>query len=183
MADVTTTTDTATTAAPATLPFVTDRPEEAAVRERFGDALEEVILFRGELTLRVHKDVVHDVLVFLKSDATLAYDLFIDLTAVDWRVRVPRFDVVYQLYSIANRTRLRVKSGVNAIERGDSIATASDLWAAANWLERECFDMFGINFAGHPDLRRILLPEDWGEGYPLRKDYPLRGYKQWGQYH
>jgi len=178
------TTDAPTTpVVPASVPLVTNRPEEAVVRERFGDALEEVVSFRGELTLKVHKDTVHDVLAFLKTDSVLIYDLMIDLTAVDWRWRVPRFDVVYQLYSIPNHTQLRVKSSVNAIERGDSIATASDLWSSANWLERECYDMFGINFAGHPDLRRILLPEDWGEGYPLRKDYPLRGYKQWGQYH
>ena len=154
-----------------------------AVQERFGAAVEEVVTFRDEITIRVHKNAVHDALHFLRDDTTLRYDMLIDLTGVDWRVRVPRFDVIYQLYSTDNRHRLRVKSGVNALERGDSIATASDLWAAANWLERECYDMFGINFAGHPDLRRILLPEDWNEGYPLRKDYPLRGHKQWGQYH
>ncbi len=155
----------------------------AALRARYADAIEEVVEFRDECTIRIHKDAVHDALHFLRDEPTCAYDMLIDLTAVDWRVRSPRFDVVYQLYSTHYRNRLRLKSGVNALERGDSIATAADLWAAANWLERECFDMFGINFAGHPDLRRILLPEDWNEGYPLRKDYPLRGYKQWGQYH
>lgn len=154
-----------------------------AVQERFSSTVEEVVTFRDEITIRVHKDAVHDVLHFLRDDATLRYDMLIDLTGVDWRVRAPRFDVVYQLYSTPNRHRLRLKSGVNALERGDSIQTVSDLWASANWLERECFDMFGINFADHPDLRRILLPEDWNEGYPLRKDYPLRGHKQWGQYH
>jgi NADH-quinone oxidoreductase subunit C len=158
-------------------------PAVQAVQQRFGAAVEEIITFRDETTLRVHKDAAHDVLQFLRDDAALRYDMLIDLTGVDWRVRLPRFDVVYQLYSTENRRQLRVKSGVNALERGDSIATASDLWASANWLERECYDMFGINFAGHPDLRRILLPEDWNEGYPLRKDYPLRGHKQWGQYH
>lgn len=154
-----------------------------ALQVRFGGAIDDVTLFRDEITVRVAKDAVHDVLHFLRDDPALRYDMLIDLTGVDWRVRMPRFDVVYQLYSTDHRHRLRVKSGVNALERGDSIPTASDLWAAANWLERECYDMFGINFAGHPDLRRILLPEDWNEGYPLRKDYPLRGHKQWGQYH
>ena len=158
-------------------------PAVQAVRQRFGDAVEDIVTFRDEITVRIHKDAVHDALHFLRDDGALRYDMLIDLTGVDWRVRAPRFDVVYQLYSTDNRHRLRVKSGVNALERGDSIATASDLWASANWLERECYDMFGINFAGHPDLRRILLPEDWNEGYPLRKDYPLRGHKQWGQYH
>src|SRR4051812_23141214 len=158
-------------------------PAARAVQERFGDALEEVATYRDETTIRVTNAAAHDVLQFLRDDAALAYDMLIDMTAVDWRVRRPRFDVVYQLYSTRNRDRLRGKSGVNAIESGDSIPTSADLWAAGNWLERECYDMFGINFAGHPDLRRILLPEDWDEGYPLRKDYPLRGHKQWGQYH
>jgi NADH-quinone oxidoreductase subunit C len=167
----------------ASAPQPPPHPAVQAVQQRFSAAVEEVVTFRGEITLRVHKDAVHDALHFLRDDAALRYDMLIDLTGVDWRVRLPRFDVVYQLYSTENRQQLRVKSGVNALERGDSIATASDLWASANWLERECYDMFGINFAGHPDLRRILLPEDWNEGYPLRKDYPLRGHKQWGQYH
>lgn len=154
-----------------------------ALQARFADAIEDVTIFRDEITVRVRKDAVHQSLQLLRDDPALRYDMLIDLTGVDWRVRMPRFDVIYQLYSTDNRHRLRLKSGVNAIERGDTIATASDLWASANWLERECFDMFGINFADHPDLRRILLPEDWNEGYPLRKDYPLRGHKQWGQYH
>lgn len=154
-----------------------------ALQARFPDAIEDVTIFRDEITVRMDKGAVHEALHFLRDDPALRYDMLIDLTGVDWRVRVPRFDVVYQLYSTDNRHRLRIKSGVNALERGDSIPTASDLWAAANWLERECYDMFGINFADHPDLRRILLPEDWNEGYPLRKDYPLRGHKQWGQYH
>jgi NADH-quinone oxidoreductase subunit C len=158
-------------------------PAARAVQERFGDAVEEIISFRDETTVRVANAAAHDVLQFLRDDPALAYDMLIDMTAVDWRVRRPRFDVVYQLYSTRNRDRLRVKSGVNPIESGDSIRTSADLWASGNWLERECYDMFGINFAGHPDLRRILLPEDWNEGYPLRKDYPLRGHKQWGQYH
>jgi NADH-quinone oxidoreductase subunit C len=158
-------------------------PAVLALRERFGDAVEEIVTFRDETTIRVTNPAVHDALQFLRDDRSLAYDLLIDLTAVDLRIRRPRFDVMYQLYSTRNRDRLRLKSGVNPIESGDSIPTASDLWASGNWLERECFDMFGINFAGHPDLRRILLPEDWNEGYPLRKDYPLRGHKQWGQYH
>lgn len=154
-----------------------------ALQVRFADAIEDVATFRDEITVRIRKDAVHQALQFLRDDPALRYDMLIDLTAVDWRVRMPRFDVVYQLYSTDNRHRLRVKCGVNALERGDSIPTTADLWASANWLERECYDMFGINFADHPDLRRILLPEDWNEGYPLRKDYPLRGHKQWGQYH
>ena len=158
-------------------------PAVQALQSRFADAIEDVVIFRDEITVVIHKDAVHQALQFLRDDPALRYDMLIDLTGVDWRVRMPRFDVVYQLYSTDNRHRLRVKSGVNALERGDSIPTASDLWASANWLERECYDMFGINFADHPDLRRILMPEDWNEGYPLRKDYPLRGHKQWGQYH
>jgi NADH-quinone oxidoreductase subunit C len=173
-------TETQTETAPPQSP---PHPAVQALQSRFADAIEDVVTFRDEITVVVHKDAVHQALQFLRDDPALRYDMLIDLTGVDWRVRMPRFDVVYQLYSTDNRHRLRVKSGVNALERGDSIPTASDLWASANWLERECYDMFGINFADHPDLRRILMPEDWNEGYPLRKDYPLRGHKQWGQYH
>ena len=171
------------TAAPAQPTDASSHPTVSAVKAQFGSAISDVTLFRDEIAVRVEKASVHEALRFLRDEPTLRYDMLIDLTAVDLRVRMPRFDVVYQLYSTANRHQLRVKAGVNALERGDSIPTASDLWASANWLERECYDMFGINFADHPDLRRILLPEDWNEGYPLRKDYPLRGHKQWGQYH
>lgn len=97
------------------------------------------------------------------------FNLLSDLTAVDWPRREKRFDVVLNLYSFAHNTRLRLK--VQAGE-GESVPSVSGIWPAANWLEREVFDMFGIAFAEHPGLKRILLPEDW-QGYPLRKDYDI----------
>jgi NADH-quinone oxidoreductase subunit C len=87
----------------------------------------------------------------------------------------PRFDVVVLLYSLKNRVRLRLKAGCND---GEPVPSMVPLWNGANWLERECYDMFGIIFEGHPNLRRILLPDEWDEGFPLRKDYPLRGWKE-----
>ena len=104
-----------------------------------------------------------------------------DLTAVDMlRLRTtPRFDVVAPLYSIQNRVRLRLKAGCND---GEPFPSLVPLWNGANWLEREAYDMFGIVFEGHPDLRRMLLPDDWDEGFPLRKDYPLRGWKEFPVY-
>jgi NADH-quinone oxidoreductase subunit C len=98
-------------------------------------------------------------------------DFCSDVTAVDWPDRQARFDVVYVLYSVPHRHRVRVKVHV---DDGAEVPTCAGIWPAANWLEREVYDMFGIRFAGHPDLRRILMPDDW-QGHPQRKDYPLEG--------
>ncbi len=99
-----------------------------------------------------------------------------DVTAVDWDLREPRFDVVYHLYSIPLNHSLRIKVGV---DDGEAVPSLTGLWHAANWGERETYDMFGIAFEGHPDLRRILLPEDWEDGFPLRKDFAIGGYGIW----
>jgi len=110
----------------------------------------------------------------LRDESGLEFNLLLDLTAVDWPERKPRFDVVYHLNSLALLHRLRVKI---AVEYPDPWAnTVMPLWKSADWLERECFDMFGIVFRNHPDLRRILMPNDW-EGNPLRRDYPVHGHK------
>jgi NADH-quinone oxidoreductase subunit C len=108
----------------------------------------------------------------LKTDAAFAYDFLADLTASDEEVD-PRFEVIYNLRSTKTKARIRVKARV---AEGEKIDTAVHVWAGANWQEREVFDMFGVQFAGHPDLRRILMDLRW-EGHPLRKDYPLRGYQ------
>ena len=102
--------------------------------------------------------------------APLRFDLLVELTAVDYLPREPRYEVVYHLLSIPNRQRLRLKVRVPA---GGALPTVQGVWPAAGWLEREVYDLFGIVFEGHPDLRRILMPEDW-EGHPLRKDYPVQ---------
>ena len=107
----------------------------------------------------------------LRDAPDAAFDFCSDVTATDWPPRAERFDVVYCLYSTRHRHRVRVK--VRAAEL-QPVPSVTGLWSAANWLEREVFDMFGVNFTGHPDRRRILMPEDW-QGYPQRKDYPLEG--------
>lgn len=122
-------------------------------------------------TIYVPADRIVDVGRQLRDRPDLAFSVLADMTAVDWWPREPRFEVVYHLLSPQNRLRLRVKVRVS----GDSsrIATMRGVWPGADWLEREVWDMFGIAFDGHPDLRRLLMPEDW-EGHPLRKDYPVQ---------
>jgi len=107
----------------------------------------------------------------LRDTPDLAFGLLAELTAVDYWPREPRYEVVYLLVSLAHRTRLRMK--VRLAGEDAHLATVSDVWPAANWLEREVWDLMGIAFDGHPDPRRLLMPEDW-EGHPLRKDYPVQ---------
>ncbi len=135
---------------------------------------------RGTTVVVVRKERTYAVLEYLKTDPELAYTYLVDVTAVDnsemeselMQFDYARFMVVYQLYSYQGQCRVRVKVPVH--ENDLSISSVTGLWRGANWLERETYDMFGIHFEGHPDLRRILMPDDF-EGYPLRKDYPLRG--------
>jgi NADH-quinone oxidoreductase subunit C len=153
-------------------------PAVIRVRERFPEAFQGAVNFRDEMTIRVDRERLRDVVEFLRDHGDLRYNLLTDLTAVDQlRLRDdPRFDVVVQLYSIPRRQRLRVKAGMND---GETVPSLVPLFPAANWMERECYDMFGIIFEDHPDLRRMLLPDDWDEGHPLRKDYPIRGYRDY----
>lgn len=139
------------------------------------EAVVEVVEFRGETTVRVPRERVREICRYLRDDDETQMDYLSDLTAIDLLPRSPRFDVVYYLYSLPRNHYLRLKAGV---DEGQEIESVTPIWAAANWAERECYDMFGIRFGGHPDLRRILLPSYWDEGFPLRKDYPLRGYNQ-----
>jgi NADH-quinone oxidoreductase subunit C len=141
------------------------------LKEKFAASIIDVVEFRGEVTVTVAKDAIIEILAFLKQ--SLQYNQLTDLTAVDYLdKKSERFMVVYLLLSIPNKDRLRIKTAVS--ETVASIPTATQVWATANWLEREVFDLFGITFDGHPDLRRILMADDW-EGHPLRKDYPLQG--------
>jgi NADH-quinone oxidoreductase subunit C len=138
---------------------------------KFAASIIDVVEFRGEVTVTVKKDAIIDILSFLKQ--TLQYNLLTDLTAIDYLgKKEERFMMVYLLYSIPNKDRLRIKTPVTEAEC--HIPTASTVWKTANWLEREVYDLFGIVFDGHPDLRRILMADDW-VGHPLRKDYPLQG--------
>jgi NADH-quinone oxidoreductase subunit C len=126
----------------------------------------------GDWTVIVPAGRILDVCRHLHDAPDAAFDYLSDLTATDWPPRTEaRFDVVYCLYSIRHRHRVRVKVKVSET---DPLASVTGIWPAANWLEREVWDMFGVNFTGHPDRRRILMPEDW-QGFPQRKDYPLEG--------
>ncbi len=124
-----------------------------------------------QMTVYVQAPDVSAVARALRDRGELAFDFLAEVTAVDFWPADPRFELVYMLVSIANRLRLRVKVRLPADD--PHVATVSDVWPAANWLEREVWDLFGIAFDGHPDPRRLLMPEDW-DGYPLRKDYPVQ---------
>lgn len=152
-------------------------PALRALREAMPDTIVDVVRFRDETTIHVRREDYREVCRYLRDHPKLSFNFLTDTTAVDMlKLReTPRFDVVAQLYSLPNRVRLRIKAGCND---GEPVPSLVPLWNGANWLEREAFDMFGIVFDGHPNLRRILLPDDWEEGHPLRKDYPLRGWRE-----
>jgi NADH-quinone oxidoreductase subunit C len=138
------------------------------------NAISEVIEFRGETTIVVPRNVLRDVAERCRSDKELQFNLLTDATSLDRYPLEPRFEVNYHLVSIPRSDRLRLKvrlSGSDPVL--DSLVS---VWPGANWLEREIFDLMGIRFNGHPDLRRILMPDDW-EGHPLRRDYPVEGYR------
>ncbi|WP_041246211.1 NADH-quinone oxidoreductase subunit C [Geotalea uraniireducens] len=140
------------------------------LREKFASSILEVKEFRGEVTVIVRKEDIVALCKFLKEE--LRYNLLTDVTAVDYLGKDPRFMVVYNIYSIPNKDRLRIKAPVT--EGECTIDTVCGVWTTANWLEREAYDLMGIIFKNHPDLRRIMMTDDW-VGHPLRKDYPLQG--------
>jgi NADH-quinone oxidoreductase subunit C len=141
----------------------------ARLCEALPEAVRETHAHLGDATAVVDATRILDVLRCLRDDGELRFDMLSDVTAVDYLPRRPRFEVVYHLYSIPKNHRLRVKA---KLEEGDArIASAVTLYASADWLEREIWDMYGIRFEGHPDLRRLLLYDEF-EGHPLRKDYP-----------
>ncbi|MBP1805872.1 NADH-quinone oxidoreductase subunit C [Rubellimicrobium aerolatum] len=128
----------------------------------------------GELTIHVEPRSIVDTLAFLRHDSACRFAVFIDATAVDWPGRAKRFDLVYHLLSLVHNRRIRIKAQVTEEEM---VASATGVFPGANWFEREIFDMFGIVFSGHPDLRRLLT--DYGfRGHPLRKDFPLTGFNE-----
>ncbi len=150
-----------------------DHPTVAALRDRFGDAiLHHEIQAGDEHVVFVAAERLREILRWLKEDEGQRYDLLKDLTAVDWGGGRP-LQVAYELWSIPNRRQLRLKVEL-PLDRLE-VDSAVPVWRAANWLEREAYDMFGVQFRDHPDLRRILMPENYSEGHPLRKDFPLRG--------
>jgi len=149
------------------------------LKEQFNDIDFEVSEYLDELTIKLPKEHIVIVCEFLKKDSDLEFLLCQDLTAIDWAKRKNRFTVVYHIYSFKNNFRLILKADVDesdqSADKADcSIDSVTSVWKGANWQERETYDMYGIIFNNHPDLRRMYMPEDF-EYYPLRKDFPLMG--------
>jgi NADH-quinone oxidoreductase subunit C len=149
----------------ATIPWDSDLARE--LKERFGDRISETSTYLGQNFIVTKPEAAIPVLEYLKLEAD--FDYLVDVTAVDWPKRADRFDLVYIVYSFARNERVRIKT---YIPDGFKPETSVNVHLTANWLEREVYDMFGIEFAGHPDMRRILLPEEW-QGFPLRKEYGI----------
>jgi NADH-quinone oxidoreductase subunit C len=147
-----------------------NHPLVRKLKEKFGEAIGEAREFIGQLSVRVERDRIAEVCRFLRDDAETQFNYLSDVTCVHYPEQLDApFEMVYNLFSIPNNERVRLK-----VRTDDSagVESVTSIWPAANWLEREVYDLFGIPFAGHPDLRRLLLPSDW-DGHPLRKDFPL----------
>ncbi len=138
---------------------------------QFPRSVIETHTYRGDATAIVRKEEILAICTFLRDDPELAYNFMMDLTAVDYMGKEPRFEVVYHLYSLSKNQRVRIKAQVS--EADCAIDSIVSVWVAADWFEREVFDLYGIVFKGHPNLKRILLYEGF-EGHPLRKDYPVK---------
>jgi NADH-quinone oxidoreductase subunit C len=149
-------------------------PENPALKAILGwdsAALEDARFDRNELTLAIAADRIR---LACATVQTAGYNFFEDMTAVDWYPAVPRFQLSYHILSLSRKERIRLRVMVN--EAHPTVESITSVWAGANYYEREVFDLFGIRFAGHPDMRRIMMPDDW-KGHPLRKDYPVEGYR------
>jgi NADH-quinone oxidoreductase subunit C len=150
-------------------------PSVAALRNEFGPAIHRHVVSSGQTFVYVDRDRSHDVLAWLRDTPGQEFNYLTDVTAVDYRDPERPLEVVYQLRSLHRKADLRVKVALD--KRAPlEVRSVYDLWRGSDWLEREVFDMFGVTFIGHPDLRRILMWETYAEGYPLRKDFPLRGH-------
>jgi NADH-quinone oxidoreductase subunit C len=155
----------------AVLEALPDHPAIKAILAWNPDALTDAKIDRGELTLTITPDSIREAAATVKA---AGYNAFQDVTAVDWFPSVPRFQLSYHICSHAYKNVLRLRVMIDEAEA--SVESITPVWAGANYYEREVFDLFGIRFDGHPNLRRILMPDDW-TGHPLRKDYPVEGYR------
>jgi NADH-quinone oxidoreductase subunit C len=149
-------------------------PSAEALKRQFGSAIRRVAESCGDTIVYVETARIREILAWLKDAPDQHYDYLVDVTAVEYRDGELPIEVVYELFSIPRSTGLRVKAELPK-DQPLEIDSVVPVWAGADWLEREVYDMFGITFRGHPDLRRILMWETYAEGYPLRKDFPLRG--------
>jgi len=164
-----------TAAAPGTVPAKGPSPSLAALQAAFGTAVLRSQVSCGDTIIWVDRTRAHDLLAWLRDTPAQQFNYLTDITAVDYRDPERELEVVYQLRSLFRKADLRIKIPLDksgALE----VDSVFDLWKGADWLEREVFDMFGVTFKGHPDLRRILMWETYAEGFPLRKDFPLRGH-------
>ncbi len=149
-------------------------PSAATLQAKFGEAILRTEVTWGETTVFVRADALHGIVRWLHDEPSERYDYLVDITAVEYRDADRPIEVVWHLRALANRQFLRLKVELPK-RRAMSVTSVIDIYSGADWLERECYDMFGIRFEGHPDLRRLLMWETYKEGYPLRKDFPLRG--------
>lgn len=149
-------------------------PSVASLAATFGKDIERSLVSCGDTIVYVTKTRAHEALAWLRDNDAERFDLLLDLTAVEYRDRELPIEVVYQLWSLERKALLRVKIALDKTGPLE-VDSVTDLWQGANWMEREVWDMFGIRFTNHPDLRRILMWENYAEGFPLRKDFPLRG--------
>jgi len=148
-------------------PVALDNELVKRYKEKFGSAILEAWVDRKQAILVVARELLAEIATYSRDDEK--FDWLSDLTAADWPKREKRFDIILNMYSMAKNERLRLKAQASAEERVPSV---QGIWATANWMEREVYDMFGVVFEGHPDLKRILLPDEW-QGHPLRKDYDI----------
>lgn len=146
------------------------------IQQAFSSGITGLAEWRGDVAVTVSRDKLREVAQFLRDDAWMDFDYIVHVSSVDWPDDEERFEVVWEFYSIRKRHRIRLK--VRVPESDCVVDSLTDLWKGADFMEREVYDMMGIRFRNHPDLRRILMPDDYTEGYPLRKDFPLRG-KGW----
>jgi len=148
--------------------------DASLIRAKFTDTIEEIIEAASEITIVAKREGLVELMTWLRDEPAFRFDYLSDISGVDLgEFASPRFAIAYHLYSLVHNHRLRVKV---FLEEDDARApTMWNVWKASNWLEREVYDMFGVTFDGHPDLRRILMPADY-EGHPLRKDFPMKGY-------
>ncbi|MDH4154503.1 MAG: NADH-quinone oxidoreductase subunit C [Nitrospira sp.] len=146
------------------------------IQHTFSVGVTSLSEWRGDVAVTVTRDKLREVAQFLRDDPGMDFDYIVHVSSVDWPDDEERFEVVWEFYSIRKRQRIRLKTRVP--ESDCMVDSLTDLWKGADFMEREVYDMMGIRFRNHPDLRRILMPDDYTEGYPLRKDFPLRG-KGW----
>jgi NADH-quinone oxidoreductase subunit C len=149
-------------------------PAVARLLEWNSAAVTEVKFDREELTVWIDKGLIREACAILRDSLDCPFDYLCDVTAVDWFPSQPRFEVVYHLLSLSKKERVRLKARLD--NESPVIESVTSVWPAANYFEREVFDLFGIRFTGHPRLERLMMPDNW-EGHPLRKDYPVEGYR------